>query len=153
VAQLPVADRRLERVVIHTDEICLLVPADHPLSACSPIEPEALTQFPLLVPRGGRTRALIDEYLAPVREQAQISMELESSEMLKRFVEAGMGLSFMACKYAQEEARAGRLKLLALRGRPTVQLALVYRKDKPLSRAALAFIEVATQRTAARSGS
>jgi len=151
IAQLPVVDRRLERVVIHADEICLLVPAGHALARCSVLEPEALAQFPLLVPKGGRTRAIVDEFLAPIREQAQISMELESSEMLKRFVQAGLGISFIARGYAQAEARSGGLKLITLRGRPAIQLGLIYRKDKALSRAALAFIEVATQHTAAGS--
>ena len=45
---------------------------------------------------------------------------------------------------------SGALKLETLRGRPGIQLGLVYRKDKPLSRAALAFIEVATRHTAAQ---
>ncbi len=158
IAQLPVADKRLERVVVHTDEICLLLPGSHPLARAARrneerlIEPEALLPYPLLLPKGGRTRALIDEYLAPVREKMQVSMELESSEMLKRFVQAGLGISFIARGYAQEETRSGHLKLESLRGRPATQLGLVYRKDKPLSRAALAFIEVATHETAAATG-
>jgi len=155
IAQLPLTDKRLERVVVHTDEICLLLPASHPLARTSRrgeerlIEPEALLPYPLLLPKGGRTRNLIDEYLAPVREKIQVSMELESSEMLKRFVQAGLGISFIARGYALEEVRTGHLKMESMRGRPTMQLGLVYRKDKPLSRAALAFIEVATQHTAA----
>lgn len=150
IAQLPVQDRRLERVVIHTDEICLLLPPSHPLVRSGPVEPEALVPFPLLLPKGGRTRSLLDEYLMPVREQVQISMELESSEMIKRFAQAGLGISFIAKTYVQAEVRDGTLKLVTLRGRPTIQLGLIYRKDKPLSRAALAFIEVATQHTAAK---
>ena len=150
ISQLPIQDRRLERVVIHSDEICLLVPAGHPLARSSGVEAEALGPYPLLLPKGGRTRSLLDEYLLPVREQAQISMELESSEMLKRFVQAGLGISFLARTYAQAEVKAGSLKLISLKGRPSIQLALVYRKDKPLSRAALAFIEVATRHTAAK---
>lgn len=147
VAQLPVPDRRLERVLIHTDEICLLLPPGHPLSKSSAIEAQALAGIPLLLPKGGRTRSLIDEYLLPIRAQTQISMELESSEMLKRFVQAGLGLSFIARGYVQAEVRAGSLKLATLRGRPSIQMGLIYRKDKALSRAALAFIEVATRQT------
>ncbi len=150
IAQLPVQDRRLERVVIHTDEICVLLPPSHALARAGPVEPEALAPFPLLLPKSGRTRALLDEWLMPVREKLQISMELESSEMLKRFVQAGLGISFIARTYAHAEARAGALKLVTLQGRPNMQLGLIYRKDKALSRAALAFIQVATQHTAAK---
>lgn len=148
IAHLPVQDKRLERVVIHSDELCLLLPATHALKG-APVPPEALTPYPLLLPKGGRTRGILDEFLLPVREQVQISMELESSEMMKRFVQAGLGISFIARSYVQAEVKAGALRLESLKGRPGVQLGLVYRKDKPLSRAALAFIEVATQHTAA----
>lgn len=150
IAQLPVQDRRLERVVIHTDEICMLVPSAHALARSGPVEPQALVPFPLLLPKGGRTRAILDEYLMPVREQMQISMELESSEMLKRFVQAGLGISFIARTYVHAEVKTGSLKLVSLQGRPSMQLGLIYRKDKPLSRAALAFIQVATQHTAVK---
>ncbi len=150
IAQLPLQDRRLERVSIHTDELCLVLPPSHPLARSGPVEPEALAPFPLLLPKSGRTRSLLDEYLFPVRERMLISMELESSEMIKRFVQAGLGISFIARTYAQADARAGSLKLVSLRGRPSIQLGLIYRKDKPLSRAALAFIEVATHHTAAK---
>jgi len=149
VAQLPVQDRRLERVVIHTDEICLAVPPSHPLARASQIEAEQLAPYPLLLPKSGRTRTMLDEFLLPIREQVQVSMELESSEMTKRFVQAGLGLSFVAKGYAQPEIKTGTLKLISVKGRPSIQLALIYRKDKPLSRAALAFIQVATQHVAA----
>jgi DNA-binding transcriptional LysR family regulator len=149
IAQLPVQERKLERVVIHTDEIVVLAPAAHPLARTNgPLEPEALTPYPLLLPKAGRTRTMIDEYLGAARDNIQISMELESSEMLKRFVQAGLGISFIVRGYAQAEARSGAVKLLTLRGRPAVQVGLIYRKDKALSRAALAFIEVATRHTA-----
>ncbi len=150
IAQLPVQDRRLERVVLHTDELCLLVPAHHALAKCQQVEPAALAPYPLLLPKGGRTRTTLDEFLAPIREQAQISMELESSEMIKRFVQAGLGISFIARTYAAAEVKAGLAKLVSLKGRPSMQLGLVYRKDKALSRAALAFIEVASRHTSAK---
>ncbi len=147
VAQLPVQDRRLVRATIHRDEVCLLVPAAHPLARAQEAAAEDLVPYPLLLPKGGRTRALLDDFMAAVRDKVTISMELESSEMLKRFVLAGLGVSFLARTYAQNELRAGTLKLVALRGGMSMQLGLIYRKDKALSRAALAFIEVATQGT------
>lgn len=145
VAQLPVQDRRLERAAIHRDEIGLLVPASHPLAGATQVNPEDLVPFPLLLPKGGRTRAMLDDFLHAVRDKITLSMELESSEMIKRFVLAGLGVSFLARTYAQAELRAGTLKLVPLRGGLVLQLGLIYRKDKPLSRAALAFIEVATR--------
>ena len=145
VAQLPVQDRRLVRATIHRDEIGLLVPAAHPLAACKEVGPEHLVPFPLLLPKSGRTRSALDEFLQPVIDEITISMELESSEMIKRFALAGLGITFLAAAYARPEVEAGQLKIVPLRGGMAMHLGLIYRKDKALSRAALAFIEVATK--------
>ncbi len=144
-AQLPVQDRRLARATIHRDEIHLLVPAGHPLASKKEAAPEDLVQYPLLLPRSGRTRSMLDEFLQNVQDDLTVSMELESSEMIKRFVLAGLGVSFLASAYAKTEVDARKLAVVPLRGGMAIQIGLVYRKDKPLSRAALAFIEVATK--------
>jgi len=70
-------------------------------------------------------------------------MELDSTEMTKRFVMAGLGISFLAVSHFPEELAAGGLKALALAPEPMLrQIGLVYRKDKALSKAALGFIQV-----------
>jgi len=74
-------------------------------------------------------------------------MELDSSELLKRFVAAGMGIGFAAKSNVAAEEQAGTLKILPIEGvRLLRELALVFRKDKSLSRAAQAFLEIATGR-------
>ena len=50
----------------------------------------------MLLPKSGITRARLDCWLEPVEDQIQISMELDSTEMIKRFVMAGLGL-FVYC--------------------------------------------------------
>jgi DNA-binding transcriptional LysR family regulator len=63
--------------------------------------------------------------------------------MIKRFVMAGLGLSFMADSHIEEEVAAGRLAAIALSPEPMIRrLGLIYRKDKALSRAALGLIQV-----------
>jgi DNA-binding transcriptional LysR family regulator len=63
--------------------------------------------------------------------------------MIKRFVIAGLGLSFMAASHCKEEILGGKLASLSLGPEPMIRrLGLIYRKDKALSRAALGFIQV-----------
>ncbi len=63
--------------------------------------------------------------------------------MTKRFVIAGLGISFLAASHCRDEIASGRLCAISLAPEPMLrQLGLVYRKDKPLSKAALGFIEV-----------
>ena len=73
----------------------------------------------------------------------RISMELDSTEMMKRFVMAGLGVSFLAVSNCREEIAAGKLsRHFAGAGAMVRRLGLIYRKDKALSKAALGFIQV-----------
>jgi DNA-binding transcriptional LysR family regulator len=143
ITQLPVAEKRLQVVKIHTDEIKVLVTPDHPLARKDTIMPQDLVGYPLLLPKSGTTRARLNEWLEPVESQIKISMELDATEMTKRFVMAGLGVSFLAASHCVEETKAGLLRTISLGPEPLLRrLALTYRKDKALSKAALGFIQV-----------
>jgi DNA-binding transcriptional LysR family regulator len=84
-----------------------------------------------------------------VEDLVQISMELDSTEMIKRFVMAGLGISFVAASHCREEVQAGRLVAVSLAPEPVIrQVGLIYRKDKALSKAALGFIDAVIEQTA-----
>jgi DNA-binding transcriptional LysR family regulator len=143
ITQLPINDKKLEVVQVHSDEVRLLAPPGHPLTARSSTGPEEIVKHPLLVPKQGTTRQRIDEYLEDFEDDLQISMELESSEMIKQFIIAGMGVGFMAVTHAQDEIAQGKLVAVRLEPLPMIRtIGLIYRRDKPMSRAALGFIEV-----------
>lgn len=70
-------------------------------------------------------------------------MELDSTEMIKRFVMAELGVSFLAASHCHEEVDAGKLATVALAPELMMRrVGLIYRRDKALSKAALGFIEV-----------
>lgn len=143
LTQLPVDEKRLQVVAVHRDEVRLMVPADHPLSGHEKILPQDVVEYFLLLPKSGKTRARLDLWLEPVEDEVRISMELDSTEMMKRFLLAGLGLSFIAMSNCREELAAGKIKALPLAPDPMVRhLGLIYRRDKALSKAALGFIQV-----------
>jgi DNA-binding transcriptional LysR family regulator len=143
ITQLPVDAKKCQVVKIHSDEIRLLVPKGHPLASRRQVAATDVAGFPLLLPKTGTTRAKLNSWLEPVEEQLQVSMELDSTEMIKRFVMAGLGVSFLAASHSREEVAAGKLASLSLGPEPMIRrLGLIYRKDKALSRAALGFIQV-----------
>jgi DNA-binding transcriptional LysR family regulator len=145
--QLPVQEKKLQVLPIHTDEIKLLVPATHPLARRATVRCEDLLGEALLLPKGGATRARVNAWLEPVEDQIQVSMELDSTEMIKRFVLAGLGLSFMASSHFQEGVLAGELAGVSLAPEPQMRrLGLVYRRDKAFSKAGLGFIQVVMER-------
>ncbi len=143
ITQLPVSDKKLAVVQVHSDEIRLLTPPGHPLSERASAGAEEIAKYPLLLPKQGRTRSRINEYLEDFEDDLQISMELESSEMVKHFIRAGLGVGFMAVTHARDEVRHGELASVRLEPLPMIRtIGLIYRKDKALSRAGLGFIEV-----------
>lgn len=143
LTQLPVTDKRLTTVRVFTDEIRLLAPPGHRLASLASVHPLDLLGYQLLMPKSGTTRTRLNQWLEMVEPDLQISMELDATEMTKRFVMAGLGISFLAASHCKEEVAEGRLIAIPLGPQPmTRSVGLIYRKDKALSKAALGFIQV-----------
>lgn len=143
ITQLPVQEKRLQVAKIHSDEIKLLVPVEHRFASYERIVPRDLLGEQLLLPKTGTTRARLNTWLDAVQDDLNISMELDSTEMIKRFVMANLGLSFLAASHCQEEVAARKLAAISLGPDPMIRrIGLIYRKDKSLSKAALGFIQV-----------
>ena len=143
LTQLPVQEKRVQVVDIYRDEIRLILPAKHPLAEKTDVTCQDLEPYPLLLPKSGTTRARLNAWLEPVEDRVRVSMELDSTEMMKRFTMAGLGLSFLAASNCREEVAAGKLRTVGLAPETMVRrLGLIYRKDKALSKAALGFIQV-----------
>lgn len=146
LTQLPVEEKRLQVVNVHRDEIKMIAPVDHPLAERKSVLASEIVDNFLILPKYGKTRTRLNEWLEPVEDDVRISMELDSSEMMKRFVIAGMGVSFVAASNCQEEITAGKLKAISLAPEPLMRrVGLIYRKDKALSKAALGFIQCVSQ--------
>ena len=146
VVSTPVDDKRLTTVNIHQDELVIIAAPQHSLSQMKQSTVADVAQFPLLLPRAGRTRDALDHLFEERRLKPRIAMELDSSELLKRFVAADVGVGFIARSNVSEDVRAGALAAILLADASIRRdLALVYRKDKALSRAAVRFIDIAVK--------
>lgn len=146
VVSTPVADKRLTVVNIHRDELVIITPPGHPLSRMKQAAIAEVVNYPLLLPKVGRTRDALESLFDERRLKPKIAMELDSSELLKRFVAADVGVGFIARSNVVEDVKAGVLCAIPLAdGSIRRDLALVFRKDKALSRAALAFIDIAVK--------
>jgi DNA-binding transcriptional LysR family regulator len=145
VVSAPVEDPRLKVVAIHRDELMLITPPGHPLDRGKrAAKLEEIAAYPLLLPKLGRTRDAIEEAFYQQNLKPIISMELESSEVLKRFVAADVGIGFIALSNAARDVKAKTLSAIPLDGVLIRRdLGLIFRKDRALSRAAQAFIDIA----------
>jgi len=146
VVSLPVSDARLTVVPIHRDELVIIAPPGHPLANMESASLAEVARSPLLVPKVGRTRDLMEQLFDERRLKMNISMELDSSELLKRFVAADVGIGLIARSSVQDDVKAGLLAAIGISDAHIRRdLGLVFRKDKALSRAALAFIDIAVK--------
>jgi DNA-binding transcriptional LysR family regulator len=147
VVSLPVKDTRLTVDTLHRDDVVLVAPNNHPLAARESVKFAEILPHSLLVPKQGRQRELIEDLFRGNEVQPRVAMEVESSELLKRLVIAGLGIGFLPRSNVLEDTKSGALKILKVEGvRLNRELALIYRKDKTLTRAAHVFLEIATGR-------
>lgn len=92
----------------------LVVPADHPFAGTQ-ILTERLAEIPLILfPQGNGFRDYLDQALSLPGVQLTIKMETDSVEAIKRFVEAGLGASFLPRSAVQEELLHGSMAAVML---------------------------------------
>jgi DNA-binding transcriptional LysR family regulator len=150
VISLPVNDNRLTVVLIHRDELVVIAPPQHPVARMKSASLVDVAKFPLVMPKAGHTRDSLEELFHDRKLKPRYAMELDSSELLKRFVAADVGVGFIARSHVAEDVRAEALAAIPIADAQIRRdLALVFRKDKALSRAALAFIDIAVKTKAA----
>jgi DNA-binding transcriptional LysR family regulator len=146
VVSLPVNDNRLQAELIHRDELVVITPAGHPLASKKSVTVAEVALFPLVLPKAGHTRDALDTLFYDRKLKPSIAMELDSSELLKRFVAADVGVGFISRSNIVEDIRAKALAAIPMADAQVRRdLALVFRKDKSLSRAAKAFMEIAVK--------
>ncbi len=155
IVTLPQTINNMEVIPVFRDEVQVVVPKNHPLAKNRSVTVEQMSQHPLILPKTGHTRVVIDRLLRDYRDHLQISMELASVETIKKFVGAGLGISLISRTYAHPEVTAGLLKLIPLDSQKIYrELGLVYRRDRYLSLPAKVFIDVVRESTKApQSGS
>ncbi len=143
---LPIQSASLEIKPIFRDKLVWMVSPRNPLARHKTAAVRDIVKHPLLLPKTGHTRRLMDKLLRPYREELQVRMELPSIGMIKSFVAADLGVSLISASFARDEAAAGRVRLIELEDAELFrELGLAYRRDRTLSCATTAFIEVLQQ--------
>jgi DNA-binding transcriptional LysR family regulator len=90
------------------------------------------------------TRQILDRKCHDIQVTLNITMELSSVEVIKRFVRIDAGISIVPEVAVQEEVANGQLVSLRIceyRDNPPIHMGVVYRKDRYLSSAARVFLE------------
>jgi len=128
-----------------TDELLLVVSPDHRLRNKKTVRKQDLEGESFIVRESGSaTRATIVTQLQQANFELETVIEMENPESIKKAVQSGLGIAFISKFAIATELKAKTLT--AIRVRDLIinrELKIVHRKDKHLSRAAVAFIEMA----------
>ncbi|MBC8281299.1 MAG: LysR family transcriptional regulator [Chloroflexi bacterium] len=121
----------------------LLAPIGHPILDNRTISLETISKWPLiLLSLESYTRRYFEDALNQKGLQPQVSLEMESSELVRRYVEIGMGvaitITYLFASNQESNSKFGVLDLSHIF--PPVQIGVVVKENRNLSEAAWEFI-------------
>lgn len=141
IVTLPVKSPNLKMHIINRDRLRFMVSTKNPLAQKTHLTLEEVASAPLIFPKTGYTRQVLDKLFRPYRSRLRVPMELPSIGMIKTFVAADVGLSIISESFAKDLVKSGEVKLLNVDGVDLWrELALVYRRDRSLPRGVQALI-------------
>ncbi len=149
ISYLP-EERELEAVEFYRDSLVLIVWPGHRLSKRRDVGIDELGQETFVAhivesPYRQRVVQLFARHRIPLR----MEMELPTIESIKRFVEMKRGVAIVPQMCVEREVAAGVLRQLRIRQMRMVRtLYLVYRRDRPLTAAAQAMVDVIRRKEA-----
>ncbi len=161
IVQMVLADEvqvGLERMISHPDvvtvplyedEVVLVASPRHPVAERGAVSIEEVGQRGLIMfNRGSGYYTLVDNALRQAGVPVAPTMELDNMEATKKMVEEGLGISILPKVAVERELRRGELRQVQVQGMtmPRRQIAVIYRKGRPLSRAAQAFVGLLEER-------
>jgi DNA-binding transcriptional LysR family regulator len=151
IVSMPVKSPQLKSVPVFRDRLYLMVGPNNPLFKRRSVTLEEFAHQPLIVSKTGSIRKMMEKHLRPYSQNLNITMELTSVVMIKRFVRDGFGVSLICAAFARENVRRGEVRLLDVEGLELWrQLGLIYRRDRSLPLVASSFLELARKELSAR---
>jgi DNA-binding transcriptional LysR family regulator len=151
IVTLPVKSPSLKAHPIFRDQLMLMVSPQNPLAQHEVVPVSEIAKQPLLLPKTGFSRRIMDKLFRPYAGKLQVRMELPRVGMIKSFVAAGLGVSLISASFARDQVLAGRVKLIPIKDEELWrELGLAYRRDRTLTRATTTFISTVRQLAASK---
>jgi DNA-binding transcriptional LysR family regulator len=138
---LPVRHRHLQSERLFARRDLLICRPDHPLARRRVVSLAQVAEHRLLVlERGSTSRALLDRAFARARVTPQVTMDLGAIEVIKRFVESGLGAAIVPEVAVAREMAEGRLAGVRVQGLGPRAIGLIERRGRCRSPATDAFL-------------
>ncbi len=148
----------LERTITHPDVVTVPLYRDEVALVTSPAHRFAkqgqatigdVAKEPLIMfNRGSSYYTLVNSALREAGVLVSSAMELDNMEATKKMVEQDLGIAFLPMVAVEREGSRGELRQIAVTGMemPQREIALIYRRGRPLSKAARAFVGLLEER-------
>ena len=135
----------IEIITWRSDELLLISHPENPLTKRIGLTLKDLKQEPFIFrERGSATQSILEQHLQQAKMRVETALELSNPEAVKQAVRNGLGIAFISKFAVHDEIKAKMLRVLKVEGLDiSRELKIVYRKDKHLSHASRAFIEMA----------
>lgn len=139
---------QLKVLSFRREELVLILGRHHPLIRLRKISLKDLAREPLILrEKGSGSRDLILEKYRDAHIKPSILTEASNVDFIKELVETGNGISFVVKSAVQEELKRGTLKSRVLSdGALTLNVDIVYLKNRNLSPSAQAFLDLLQSR-------
>lgn len=113
LVMLPVEETNLQVEPLCAEELCVALPARHPLAQKRALQISDLSQLRfILYERKTVMRQLIDNFFAEVGIQPRVAMVMENIEAIKSLIGAGLGASVLPMHAVGNEAADKKVRLM-----------------------------------------
>ncbi len=126
------------------DELVLVTDVSHPLTKKTKVELADLENMEFIVrEEGSGTRELFESVMASIGVNWQIAGVYNNAETIKKFIEAGLGISVMSRLAVEKEVQRNELAIVEIEGVPFKrQFSIVHHKNKFIAPVLADFIQM-----------
>jgi DNA-binding transcriptional LysR family regulator len=130
------------------EQMVVACPPDHPLAAMPAVHPARLDGEKFVAfDKGLVIRREVDRFLRDHGATAEVALELDNIESIKKGIEEGIGLALLPEPILRREARVGTIRVVKLELGPDEipfvrPLGIIHRRHHQLGNTALGFIEL-----------
>lgn len=139
------AHPEVETIPLYSDDVIMVTAADDAFAERGAVDIEDIAERRLIMfNRGSSYYALVDNALREAGVPVSPAMELDNMEATKKMVEVGLGIAMLPRVAVAQEVKRGELCEIEIKNMtmPRREVSLIYRRGRPLSRAAIAFIKL-----------
>lgn len=139
----------VETIPLYSDDVVLVTATDDAFAARGAVDIEEIaTRRLIMFNRGSSYYTLVDNALREAGVLVSPAMELDNMEATKKMVEEGLGIAMLPRVAVAQEVERGELREIEIKKMtmPRREVALIYRRARPLSRTSIAFIRLLEER-------